>query len=58
MFGLLLGLGPRELIVVSGLLVLFFGANKMAELARGVGEAVKILRESFSSKTDKTDKKN
>ena len=51
----MIGLGTTEIIILVGLIVLFFGSKKIAELARNVGEAVKILRESF---TDKPDKKN
>jgi len=42
------GFGTTELILVIGVLVLFFGANKVSELARNVGEAIKYLRGSFS----------
>ena len=54
------GLGPREIIILTGILVLLFGSKKIADLARGVAEAVKILRGSFSGEDekDKMDKKN
>jgi len=52
------GLGVKELIIVAGILVLLFGSKKIADLARNVAEAVKILRGSFSDEKDKTDKKN
>ena len=52
------GLGFRELLLLAGILVLLFGSKKIADLARGVAEAVKILRGSFSDEKDKTDKKN
>ena len=52
------GLGTTEIIILVGLLVLFFGSKKIAELARNVGEAVQILRHTFSNGVDKTDKKN
>ena len=42
------GLGTREIIIVAGILVLLFGSKKIADLARSVAEAVKILRGSFS----------
>ena len=42
------GLGPREIIILAGILVLLFGSKKIADLARSVAEAVKILRGSFS----------
>ncbi len=51
------GLEARELIIVAGILVLLFGSKKIADLARSVAEAVKILRGSFSD-DDKGDKHN
>ena len=50
------GLGPRELLILVGILILLFGSKKIADLARSVAEAVKILRGSFSDEKDKTDK--
>ena len=50
------GLGPRELIILAVILVLLFGAKRIPDLARSIGEAVKILRGSFSDEKDKTDK--
>lgn len=52
------GLGVTEIIILAGILVLLFGSRKIADLARGVSDAVKILREAFSSEIDKTDKKS
>lgn len=51
------GLGSRELIILAGILVLLFGSKKIADLARSVAEAVKILRGSFSDGKDQEDKK-
>jgi sec-independent protein translocase protein TatA len=52
------GLGTTEIIIIAGILVLLFGSKKIADLARSVAEAVKILRHSFSDEEDRTDKKN
>ena len=53
------GLGTREIIILAAVLVLLFGAKKIPELARGIGEAIKYIRKSFSDdEKDKTDKKN
>ena len=51
------GLGAREIIILAGILVLLFGSKKIADLARSVAEAVKILKGSFSDEQDKIDKK-
>ena len=52
------GLGPRELIILAVILVLLFGAKKIPELARGIGEAMRHIKNGFSDEKDKTDKKS
>ena len=44
MFGRISGL---ELIIIIVILLLFFGARKLPNIARSLGESVKELRESF-----------
>jgi len=46
------GLGPRELIILAAVLVLLFGAKKIPELARSIGEAVRHIRKGFSEEQD------
>jgi sec-independent protein translocase protein TatA len=63
MFGLgllgLLGLGLGELIILVGILVLFFGAKKIPELTRSIGESIRYIKNGFSDKKgNKTDKNN
>ncbi|MES3031703.1 MAG: twin-arginine translocase TatA/TatE family subunit [Patescibacteria group bacterium] len=41
------GFGTTELLLVAGLLILFFGAKKVSDLARNVGEAIKYIRGGF-----------
>ena len=50
------GLGTREIIILAGILVLLFGAKKIPELARGIGEAGRQLRRGFSDEDEKKDK--
>ncbi|MDO8676800.1 MAG: twin-arginine translocase TatA/TatE family subunit [Candidatus Azambacteria bacterium] len=52
------GLGTREIIILAGILVLLFGAKRIPVLVRSIGEAIGIIRKSFSDeeKGDKTDK--
>jgi sec-independent protein translocase protein TatA len=39
------GLGTPELILIAFLLLLFFGKDKLPGLARGIGEAIRELRD-------------
>ena len=42
------GFGTTEVILVAGLIILFFGATKVSDLARSIGEAVRHIRNGFS----------
>ncbi|MSR78879.1 MAG: twin-arginine translocase TatA/TatE family subunit [Candidatus Taylorbacteria bacterium] len=42
------GFGTTEILLVAGLLILFFGAKKVSDLARNVGEAIRHIRGGFS----------
>ena len=42
------GLGPREIIILAAILVLLFGSKKIPELARGVGDAIRHIKNGFS----------
>jgi sec-independent protein translocase protein TatA len=46
------GLGTRELIIIAIILVLLFGAKKIPDLAKGIGEAIRQLRKGFTEPTD------
>ena len=52
------GLGPKELIILAGILVLIFGAKKIPELARSIGEAVRHIKSGFSDEEAKDVTKN
>jgi len=41
---LIANLGPTELLIIFGVLVLLFGAKKLPELARGSGRALRIFK--------------
>jgi sec-independent protein translocase protein TatA len=44
MLPLIANLGPTELFIILGILVLLFGATKLPELARGSGRALRIFK--------------
>ena len=50
------GLGNREIVILAAILVLLFGAKKIPALARGIGEAVRHIKNGFSDEKDKTNK--
>jgi len=54
------GLGTKELVILAAILVLLFGAKKIPELARSIGEAVRHIKNGFSDeeKEDTTGKKS
>ncbi len=47
------GLGSRELIILVAVLILLFGAKKIPELARSIGEAGRQLKKGFSDEEKK-----
>ena len=53
----MLGLGNKEIIILAIILVLLFGAKKIPELARGVGDAIRHIRNGFTDEADKDEKK-
>ena len=52
------GLGTTEIIIIAGILVLLFGSKKIADLAGGVAEAVKILRGAFKDQGNQDNQDN
>lgn len=48
MLGLFRQVGPWELIIIAGVLVFFFGAKKLPELARSIGKSARELRKGLS----------
>jgi sec-independent protein translocase protein TatA len=51
------GLGTREIVILAAILVLLFGAKKIPELAKSIGEAVRHIKGVFSE-AESTDKNN
>ena len=50
-------IGTKEIIIIAIIIVLLFGAKKIPELARGIGDAIRHIRGGFSDKTTSTDDK-
>jgi len=50
------GIGTTELLIIGGIVVLLFGAKRIPEIARGIGQGVKNFRKEISSDTEKEEK--
>jgi sec-independent protein translocase protein TatA len=48
------GLGPTEIIVILVLLLLLFGAKRLPELARGLGQGIREFRKSVKEISEDT----
>ena len=51
------GLSTGEIVLIAVVLVLLFGAKKIPELAKGIGESVRHLKNGISGETADQDKK-
>lgn len=47
------GLGFGELALILLIVVIIFGANKLPQLGRGMGEGISNFRDGLSKKDDK-----
>ncbi len=47
-----MGLGLPELLVILLIVILIFGANKLPQLGRGVGSAIKNFKDGIKDDTD------
>lgn len=45
-------LGPPELLIIAGVLVLLFGATKLPKLARSLGESARIFKAETTGMRD------
>lgn len=50
-----MGFGIGEILLVLALVVLFFGAKRIPEIARGVGEGIRNFKTSVSDGRDDDD---
>jgi len=48
----MLGLGPSELVVILLLVVLIFGATKIPQLGRGLGEGISNFKRGLREGND------
>ena len=48
------GLSPMELLIILLIILLLFGAKRLPDLARGLGQGVREFRNSMSNLTEET----
>lgn len=46
------GLGVPEVLLILVILILIFGAGRIPELGRGLGEGIKNFKKSFKGEND------
>ena len=49
------GIGPQEVLIVLGVVLLLFGGKKLPELARGSGKALRIFKTEVKGLHDDDD---
>ncbi len=50
-----IGLGTQEILLIALIVVLLFGAKKIPELAKGMGEGIKNFKTAMKQTEDKPD---
>lgn len=50
-------LGLPELLLIFGILVLLFGAKKLPEIGKGLGEGIRSFKTAFSGEDKKEEEK-
>jgi sec-independent protein translocase protein TatA len=49
---LMFGLGPMELVLILAIVVVIFGASKLPQLGKGLGEGINNFRDGLKGKED------
>ena len=49
-------IGPTELILILLIVIIIFGARKLPELGKSIGEGIKNFKKSVNSASEETEK--
>jgi sec-independent protein translocase protein TatA len=53
----MLGMRPQEMIFIALIILFFFGAKKLPEMGKGLGEGIKNFKKSMKAGEEDPDKK-
>ena len=51
----MLGMRPQEMIFIALIILFFFGAKKLPEMGKGLGEGIKNFKKSMKSSSGSDD---
>ena len=54
----MLGLGPFELVLILGIVVLIFGATRLPQIGEGLGRGIRNFRGAMRDEIDVTPKQD
>jgi sec-independent protein translocase protein TatA len=48
-------LGPMELVIILVIIIVLFGANRLPQIGKGIGEGIKNFKRGMKAATDEDD---
>ena len=51
-------IGMPELLIILAIVIIIFGANKLPQLGRGIGSAIKNFKDEMNTGKEDDDQKN
>ena len=50
------GIGTTELLIILAIVLLLFGAGRLPEIGRGLGQGMRSFKDALTGKSDNADK--